>query len=265
MAKVIRYGDVSGIESDFKQAPVGLYVLKCESIEEVTSKNSGDPQYEVIFTPVKDANGKKLKEKYGRLWYYAPKDVNASWARRLKELVAAFGLKPKGGNLGTIEGKECLGRLREGTDLNGDYRPNIGKLMKLKIEEEEPDEVEEDEDDEVEEDGRLDGLSRAQLKKLIKDEDLEVTVKKSMSDDELREAIAEVLEDEEEEPEDEEEPDDEEDEEDEEEDEEAEEDNYDEMSVKELRQELKDRELDTKGGIKVLIARLRTDDVEEPV
>jgi len=164
MAKVLKYGDTSGIEGDFKQAPVGLYYLKCESIEQVTSKNSGDPQYEVIFTPTKDANGKKLKENYGRIWYYAPVDVNASWARRLKELILAFGLKPKGGNLGVIEGKECMARLREGTDLNGDYRPNIGKLMK--IQDQEPDVEEEDEEDEG--GGDLESMSRTELKQYIK-------------------------------------------------------------------------------------------------
>jgi hypothetical protein len=37
------------------------------------------------------------------------------------------------------------------------------------------------------------------------------------------------------------------------------------MSVSALRQELTDRELETKGKRTVLIARLRTDDVEEPV
>jgi hypothetical protein len=260
--KVIKYGDTTGIEGDFKQAPVGLYYLKCESIELVKSKNTGDPQFEVIFQPTKDANGKKLKERYGRLWYYAPQDPGASWARRLKELVTAFGLKPKGGNLGAIEGKECLGRLREDTDLNGDYRPNIGKLMKL------PDDVEEEADeDEDESDGEvdLDEMTRAELKAYIKDNGLEVKVLKSMGDEDIVAAIQEVQvedDEEEEEPEDEEEEDDEEDEDEE---PEAEEDNYDEMSLKALKQELEDRELETSGAKKVLIARLRTDDVSEPV
>ena len=263
MAKVLKYGNTSGIEGDFKQAPVGLYYLKCESIEQVTSKNSGDPQYEVIFTPTKDANGKKLKDRYGRIWYYAPVDINASWARRLKELVLAFGLKPSGGNLAVIEGKECMARLREGTDLNGDYRPNIGKLMKIQEAE-----VEEDED-EAEDEDDLDSMSRTELKQYIKDNELDVQVKKSMSDDDLRAAIQEMMEDEDEEEdseeEDEEEEDEEEDDEEDEEEDEEDSDNYESMSVAELRTELKNRELETKGKRTVLIARLRTDDVEEPV
>src|SRR3954451_22423925 len=103
MAKVIKYGDVSGVEGDFPQAPVGLYHAKATEVNQKLSKNNNEPMVEVVFEVTKDANGKKLKTKYGRLWYYAPLDPDASWARRLKELVSAFGLKAKGGNLATIE------------------------------------------------------------------------------------------------------------------------------------------------------------------
>jgi hypothetical protein len=264
VAKVIKYGDTSSIEdSGFKQAPVGLYQAKVESIEQKNSKNTNDPMVEVVLRLVKDANGKKLKENYGQLWYYAPLDPDASWARRLKDLITAFGLKDKNGNLGAIEGKMCLVRLREDTDLNGDYRPTVGKVMKLQDameDEEEPEDEEEEESD----DNGLSALTRAELKKYIKDNDLEVTIRRSMDDDDIREAIQELLEvQDEEEPDDEEEDDEEED--DEEPEAEEEEDNYDSMSIKAIRQELSDRELDTKGSKKVLIARLRTDDVEEPV
>lgn len=262
--KVIKYGNVSAIETEFQAAPVGLYYAKVESVEQKQSK-SDEAMVEVVFRLTKDANGKKLKANYGQLWYYAPLDPNSSWARRMKELVVAFGLKPKGGNLGVIEGKEAMLRLREDTDLNGDYRPNIGKVMK--VQEPEVDEDEEDEEAEEGSNGELDELSRAELKKIIKDEGLEISVKKSMSDDDIREAIADLREDEDEEPDDEEEEeeDEPEDDEDDEEEPEAEEDNYDSMSVSALRQELTDRELETKGKRTVLIARLRTDDVEEPV
>jgi hypothetical protein len=72
-----------------------------------------------------------------------------------------------------------------------------------------------------------------------------------MSDDDIRAAIREFTNgvDEEEEEEEDEEPDD----------------NYDTMSVKALKQELEDRELETGGRKPVLIARLRTDDQDEPV
>ena len=264
MAKVIKYGDFSKVESTgFKPAPVGLYYAKVESIKQTVSQKNNEDMVEVIFRLTKDANGKKLKEQYGQLWYYAPLDPNSSWARRFKELVTAFNLKPKSGNVALIEGKEAMVRLREDTDLNGDYRPTIGKVIAPQVEDEE-------DEDEEESDNGLSDLTRTQLKQLIKDEELEVTVKKSMSDDDLRAAIAEVREvedEDEDEEEDEEEPEDEaeEDDDEEEDDEEETSDNYEAMSVADLRQELKDRELDTKGKRTVLIARLRTDDVEEPV
>jgi hypothetical protein len=268
VAKVIKYGDFTKVEATgFKPAPVGLYYAKVESIKQTTSQKNNEEMVEVVFRLTKDSDGKKLKEQYGQLWYYAPLDPNSSWARRFKELVTAFGLKPKSGNVAVIEGKEAMVRLREDTDLNGGYRPTIGKVIAL------PDEAEaeeEDEEDEAEDSNGLADLSRAELKKLIKDEELEVRVTKSMSDDDLRAAIAEVREDEEEDEEEEEEPEDEADEDEEDDDEsededEEESDNYEAMSVAELRQELKDRELATNGKRTVLIARLRTDDVEEPV
>lgn len=64
-------------------------------------------------------------------------------------------------------------------------------------EEEEEDEEEEDEkDDEEEEDDDADefvGMNRTELKKYIRDNDLEISVKKSMSDDDIREAIREAV------------------------------------------------------------------------
>jgi SAP domain len=273
VAKIIKYGDTTGIESDFKQAPVGLYIAKVDSIEEKPSK-SGEPMVEIIWAVTKDSNGKKLKEQYSRIWSYAPLDPEASWARRLKDLITAFGLKAKGGNLATIEGKEALIRLREDTDLDGEYRPQVGKVMALKATkaEPEPDEDEDEDEDEASSDGALDEYTRAELKQLIKDEGLEVRVLKSMSDDDLRAAILEVWEPEDEEAEDEEDEDegdedegDEEEGDEEEDEEEDDEDNYDELSLAELRQELKDRELETKGKKTLLIQRLRADDQEEPV
>jgi hypothetical protein len=273
VAKVIKVqGDTSGIEGNLPQAPVGLYFAKVDEISAKKSKNNED-MVEIIWNITKDANGKKVKKPFARIWSYAPLDPKSSWARRLKELIEAFGLASKNANVGLIEGKEAMVRLREDTDNDGEYRPQISKVLKPKAaddDEDEPDEVDdEDEADDEEEDGDdavatavLAGMNRTALKALIKEEELEVKVLKSMSDDDLREAIIgagwepEGAEDEEEDEDEDEEEDD---------DEEAEEDNYDDMSIKELRQECKDRELDTKGGKPVLIARLRTDDEEEPV
>lgn len=72
-------------------------------------------------------------------------------------------------------------------------------------EEEEEDEDEEESDDDEDDDG-LDDMDRAELKSFIKEKGLEVSVKKSMSEDDLREAIREAMsEDDSEEEEDEEE------------------------------------------------------------
>lgn len=271
MAKVIKVtGDTSKIEGGGEQAPVGLYFAKAVEVSEKKSKND-ERMIEVIWEITKDASGKKIKKKYARIWSYAPLDPNSSWARRLKEIVEGFGLAAKNPNLGLIEGKEAMIRLREDTDNDGEYRPQVSKVLKPKaVDEEEPDEVDEDEEDGDEEDeeesttNALADLDRAALKQLIKDEELEVTVKKSMSDEDIREAIVAAGWEPEDE-DDEEDEEDEDDEEDEEAEEEAEEDNYDDMSIKELRQEAKDRDLDTKGAKNVLIARLRADDEEEPV
>lgn len=66
--------------------------------------------------------------------------------------------------------------------------------------EEDDDELEEEDDVEAdEEEDDLDELDRAELKALIKEEELDVKVMKSMSDDDLREAINEAREEDEEE------------------------------------------------------------------
>ena len=60
--------------------------------------------------------------------------------------------------------------------------------------EDEEESDDEDDSDEAEDDG-LDDMDRTELKKYIKDNGLEVSVKKSMSDDDLREAIREAMDD----------------------------------------------------------------------
>ena len=56
-------------------------------------------------------------------------------------------------------------------------------------EEVEEEEAEEADEEEAEESDDFDGMSRAELKDFIKENDLDVKVKKSMSDDDIREAI----------------------------------------------------------------------------
>lgn len=81
------------------------------------------------------------------------------------------------------------------SDDDGDEDEKPAKKGKAKKQPEPEDEDDEDEDDSDEDDSdsddddELDGLDRSELKKYIKENELEVTVKKSMSDDDIREAI----------------------------------------------------------------------------
>lgn len=65
--------------------------------------------------------------------------------------------------------------------------------------EEEEEETEEPEEEETEEGDEFDEMDRTELKSYIKKNELEITVKKSMTDDDIRELISEAVNDEEEE------------------------------------------------------------------
>ena len=93
-------------------------------------------------------------------------------------------------------------------------KPNK-KKPETEEEEETEEEPEEEEADDNEEDDGLDDLDRAGLKKYIRENELEISIKKSMSDDDIREAIREALDDDDNEEETEEEPEEEDDDEDE--------------------------------------------------
>jgi hypothetical protein len=265
--------DVSNVEDipERTPAPVGIYRGKIVKAELKESK-AGNPMIECEWELTHDAQGKKLKEDYGHLWDYPILGHDHPFVQnRLKDFINALGLKSKGAiDTDKLVGKSAQLKLKSDTDQDGDYRPRIGKIMPLSNdedpgEEEEPEEAEEEaEDDEEEEELDLDSLSRTELKALIKEEELEIKVLRKHSDDDLRQLIAEAMaEEDEEEAEDEEE---------EEEDTEAEEsesaededDGYDDMSVKDLKSELSERELPTNGPKAKLIERLRKDDADEP-
>lgn len=277
MAK-IKY-DVSDVEdiAEGTHAPVGIYRAKVRSIDGPKQSSNGNPMLEVVLDLTHDGSGKKLKEQFNPLWYYPimeheHKFVQARW----REFLLAFGLKPKG-TLDTdkLVGKSIQVKLKSDTDDSGDYRPKVGKVMALAAVADEPEPEEEDAED-AEADGEeedaldLDTLSRTELKKLIKDEELEIKVLKSMSDDDLRAAIAEAMggdeeEEEAEDEEDEEEEDTEDEAEDEADDEEEDEaTDYTTWSLADLKKEAAERELATNGSKKIIAARLKKDDESEP-
>jgi hypothetical protein len=265
--------DVSDVEDipEREHAPVGTYRAKIVSCEAKKSSKDND-MLECRWTLTHDASGKKLKTEFNDIWEYPILDHDHPFVQnKLKEFIRALGLKAKG----TMEAEKLVGKtaqvkLKSDTDQDGEYRPRIGKYMPVTAEEpedeEEPDTDDAEEEEAEDEDGEevdLDSMSRKELKEFIKEEELEVRVLKSMSDDDLREAIQEAMgddEEEEEEPDDDEEEDDDEDEAD----DEEEGDNYDEMSAPDLKAALKERELPTTGTKKVLIQRLRKDDGDSP-
>ena len=108
--------------------------------------------------------------------------------------------------IGLFEDEEWLGHLEEiraqydadGGDEEEEEAPKAKKTTVKKSspakkveepEEEEEDDEEEEEEDEKEEGDEFDDMERSELKKYIKDNDLDITVKKSMTDDDLRAAI----------------------------------------------------------------------------
>lgn len=90
--------------------------------------------------------------------------------------------------------KKTAKKSKDEDDDDEDEKP-AKKPSKKQPEPEEDDDDDDDEDDSDEdsEDDELDDLDRSELKKLIKEKGLDITVKKSMSDDDLRDAIREKL------------------------------------------------------------------------
>lgn len=277
MAKV-KY-DVSDVEDiTFKQAPKGTYRAQIVDTT-VGEAGSGQPMLTVVLELVRDSKGKKLKEKYGRIWHRVPLEHwedTAGWTFRLKEFIKALGLKEKGSfDPDKLEGKELMVVVRAGKDLDDNYRAEAGKLMPLKSDEdegeddEEPDEDEEEDEDEDEDDDddedeedeeeeedddedeededEAEDYSEWSRNQMIKEaRSRGITVKKGQDEDEIRalliEADSEEAEDEDEEEEDEEEVD------------------YSDWEIDDLKKELKERGLKTNGSKKQMVARLEKDD-----
>lgn len=266
----IKY-DVTGVDDvqDGNPAPVGMYRARVKNVDGPKASSKGNTMLEVVFELTHDAQGKKLTESFMPLWYYPLFDHESAFVNaRLKEFLFAFGLKPKGAlDPEKLVGKSVQVKLKSDTDQDGDYRPRIAKVLGLATADEpepdEPDDEAEPDDDEEELD--LSAMSRIELKRLIKEEELDIKVLKSMSDDALRDAIAEAMAVDEDE--DEAEPDDEDDEEEDDESTAASNghpEDYSSWTVADLKKELAERELPANGSKKVLAARLTKDDGDDP-
>jgi hypothetical protein len=122
-----------------------------------------------------------------------------------------------------------------------------------RLEEADEEDEDEDEDDDTEGEGEeyewddIAELSRAELKELIVEEELDIKTPKKKDDDAIRAEVAEALDIEVPDADDEDEDDD----------------DYDEWDIDDLKEELGQRSLSQKGSKKLLVSRLRKDDAEE--
>jgi hypothetical protein len=258
--------DVRGVEpaKDYDEPiPKGIYRVKILSCVLTKSSKKND-MFELELEVVRG------EHKGRRLWDYVTLTEEAKW--KLSGLIHALGLKEKGSiDPESLQGKTLTVKVKHETYNTEDDDGNeitkitskVGSMIPKKDEEEaeeeepddeeEPDEEEEDEEDEEgdeDEEWTLEEIqeaNKAELKDIISEEELGIRVTKKTKLADLRDKVAEALElNEEEEPEE----------------GEDEEEDYSEMSLKELRAELKERELSTSGKKAALIKRLEKDDDE---
>lgn len=196
------------------RVPEGDYPAKVKAVKFATSQ-SGNPMF--VWT-IMGTEGKVAKKDFTE---YTALTAKALW--KLRDLMEATVGKAPGGKVNTRKlldycKKNVVGKPLGITLEDDEYTDDKGKThISSKIRdylsiddlnskpddddlEDEDDDVEiEDEDDEEDEDDGLDDLDRSGLKKHIKSEGLDITVKKSMSDDDIRAAIREAADDDDEE------------------------------------------------------------------
>lgn len=204
------------------RVPEGDYVVKVKAVKQDTSQ-SGNPMLVWTFTGVDG----KLK---GRdIIDRTTLTEKSLW--KLRDLLEAMGVKvPK--RVVDIPVKKLIGKELGVTLFDDEYENRIsskvGDYISPEAVGDEPDD--EEDVDEPESDG-LEEMDRSELKAYIKENSLDVTVRKSMSDDDIREAITEAQGEEESEDEEE---------------EEDEDDGLDEMDRTALKSHIKSNDLDVK-------------------
>lgn len=117
------------------------------------------------------------------------------WLERVEEIRAQYDSEDDEDGGKRKSAKKTSKKKSDDEDEDEDEKPAKTKpSKKSEPEDDDEDDEDEDEDDDSEDDSEddddeLDSLDRSELKKYIKENELEVTVKKSMSDDDIREAI----------------------------------------------------------------------------
>lgn len=289
--------DVSGTDpekaKEFEQPKPGVYRAKVHEINMGYSKDAKTskpdktrPRMEVIF----EIQDKAYKGT--RLWDYVSFSEAAEW--KLDQFLQAFGVataKKRTGSFKTetIVGELCKVRVKADKDQEGNYRAKVAAILPLgeaeddededfddEEEEETEDDTEEEDEDEEDEDeesddeeaddeeearyydlAELKGMELATLKDVASDLGLEPPAASTKAKSKLSQWIfdnqpAEAPEEEDEE------------EEEEESEEEDEDDGYDELSLSELKEEVKERGLKAVGSKDALIAKLRKADADGP-
>lgn len=185
--------------------PEGDYKAKIKSVAFKTSQ-SGNPMFvwEIVGVDSK-LNGKGLTE-------YTALTKKALW--KLRDLMEATVGKAPGGKVNirklldycrkNVVGKEVVVTLEDDEYVNEKGKTFVSSKIKdytsIKDYDSDADDVEDEDDADVEEDDNdLSDMSRVELKNHIKDNSLDITVKKSMTDDDIRVAISDLTEDDEEE------------------------------------------------------------------
>jgi hypothetical protein len=266
----IKY-DVSGVEPTVDQdfdtpIPKGVYKMRITDASYAPAKSSGVNQITLeLEVPKGDFAGRKVWD------YIQPENDAQEW--KVRQLIDALGLKDRGSLvLEKIVGKTIQVRVRHDSQNIEEYgvRAKVGALLPKNSDapddepEDEPEaEATADDGEEVEEEltaEDLQEMDREEMEELIEDNDLEDEVKfnKRTPDEKLRDRIAEALGIEED---DEAGDDDDDDGDDDDGDDEPE--DYSDMSVADLKAELRERGLSPAGPKKTLIRKLKKNDAED--
>lgn len=152
MGAKLKY-DVSGVEpgDSLNHAKPGMYRAKVKEVTAKDSKSSGNPMLEIVFEVL------PKKKKYAQVWYYIVTGGDNPQEGRLREFLEAVGEVKKGAKKakGALDPDKLVGtevqiQLKSDTDQDGDYRPRVGKVLGTEDEIEEPDtDEDEDEDDDT--------------------------------------------------------------------------------------------------------------------